>query len=70
MAEAFGLACHELVSLDFRCGSTPVLPTRSRAGLLPGVKQTKPGESGPLAAELPLSGVLLSRPVASLIVSC
>ncbi len=22
MAEAFGTACHELVSLDFRCGST------------------------------------------------
>ncbi len=22
MAEAFGIACHELVSLDFRCGST------------------------------------------------
>ncbi len=21
MAEAFGIACHELVSLDFRCGS-------------------------------------------------
>jgi hypothetical protein len=32
-----------------RFGSTPVLPTRSRAGLLQGVKQTKPGESGPLA---------------------
>ncbi len=23
MAEAFGIACHELVSLDFRCGSNP-----------------------------------------------
>ncbi len=22
MAEAFGIECHELVSLDFRCGST------------------------------------------------
>ncbi len=22
MAEAFGIACHDLVSLDFRCGST------------------------------------------------
>ncbi len=22
MAEAFGIACHELMSLDFRCGST------------------------------------------------
>ena len=23
MAETFGIACHELVSLDFRCGSKP-----------------------------------------------
>jgi len=23
MAEAFGIACHALVSLDFRCGSNP-----------------------------------------------
>ena len=23
MAEAFGITCHELVNLDFRCGSTP-----------------------------------------------
>ena len=23
MAEAFGIACHALVSLDFRCGSQP-----------------------------------------------
>ena len=23
MAEAFGIACYELVSLDFRCGSQP-----------------------------------------------
>ena len=30
---------------------------RSRDGLLPGVEQTKPGESGPLAAELQLLGV-------------
>ncbi len=34
-----------------------------------GVERTKTGESGPLAADLPLSGVLLSWPVASLIVS-
>jgi hypothetical protein len=53
-----------------RLGSGSVLPTRSRAGLLPGVEQTEPGESGPLAADLLLSGVLLSRPVASLMVSC
>ncbi len=26
MAEAFGIACHELVSLDFRFGSTTVFP--------------------------------------------
>ncbi len=31
MAEAFGIACHELVSLDFRFGST----TDSRNPLLP-----------------------------------
>ncbi len=23
MAEGFGIACHELVNLDFRCGSQP-----------------------------------------------
>ena len=23
MAEAFSITCHELVSLDFRCGSKP-----------------------------------------------
>ncbi len=27
MAEAFGIACHELVSLDFRCGSTCDIPS-------------------------------------------
>ena len=41
MAEAFGIACHKLVSLDFRCGST----TDSRDPLLPRplseVEQTK-----------------------------
>ncbi len=26
MAEAFGIACHELVSIDFRCGSTSDIP--------------------------------------------
>ena len=43
MAIAFGIACHELVSLDFRVGST----TDSRDPLLPRpelwVKQTKTG---------------------------
>jgi hypothetical protein len=47
----------DLKSNEVRSGSTPVLPTRSRAGLLPGVKQTEPGESGPLAVDLPQSGV-------------
>ncbi len=43
MAEAFSMACHELVSRDFRCGST----TDSRALLQPrpelGVERTKSG---------------------------
>ena len=30
MAEAFGIACHELVSLDFRCGSKPEVQRGSR----------------------------------------
>jgi hypothetical protein len=55
---------------NFSFGSGPVLPTRSKGRQLPGVEQTKPGESGPSAVELQLWGVLLSRPVASLIVSC
>ncbi len=43
MAEAFGIACHELVSLDFRCGST-----RDQRDPLPespylGVQPTKSG---------------------------
>ena len=25
MAEAFGITCHELMSLDFRCGSMPLI---------------------------------------------
>ena len=31
MAEAFGIACHELVSLDFRCGSRLCKNTGSEA---------------------------------------
>ena len=27
MVEAFGIACHEMVSLDFRCGSPSDLPS-------------------------------------------
>jgi hypothetical protein len=53
--EAFGAKAENLG--DFRVGSGTVLPTRSRAGLLPGVEQTRTDESGPLAAELQLSGV-------------
>ncbi len=30
MAEAFGIACHDLVSLDFRCGSKAEVQPRSR----------------------------------------
>ncbi len=41
MAEAFGIACHELVNLDFRCGSKPEVQPRSRERLFLGVKQTK-----------------------------
>ncbi len=41
MAEAFGIACQELVSLDFRCGSKPVISRPHRERLLLGVKQTK-----------------------------
>ena len=33
MAEAFGIACHELVSLDFRCGSK--LPVNAAPGPRP-----------------------------------
>ncbi len=59
-----------IVTCKVGFGSTPILPTRSRAGRLLGVEQTKPGESGPTDGELQVSGVLLSWPVASLIVSC
>jgi len=55
---------------DFRFGSKVSLSATSILRQLSGVEQTKPGESGPLAADLPLSGVLLSWPVVSLIVSC
>jgi hypothetical protein len=57
-------------TFDFRSGSGVSFRGKLIPSLLLGVEQTKPGESGPLAADLPLSGVLLSWPVASLIVSC
>ncbi len=49
MAEAFGIACYELVSLDFHCGSTTVLPRHDRERLFLGDKQTS--DSGDLTSE-------------------
>ncbi len=43
MAEAFGIARHELVGLDFRCGSGTVLRRHHQEGLNLGVKPTKSG---------------------------
>ncbi len=40
MAEAFGLACHELVSLDFRCGSKADSNSRTHLRPLLGEEQT------------------------------
>ncbi len=40
MAEGFGLTCHELVSLDFRCGSTTDSEGCSQFRPLLGVKRT------------------------------
>jgi hypothetical protein len=51
--------------MNVRLSSNPVHRAARPASQLPGVEQTKPDESGPLAADLPLSGVLLSWPVAS-----
>jgi len=41
MAEAFGIGRHELVSFDFRCGSTPDYRDLPLPRLLSGVNQTK-----------------------------
>jgi hypothetical protein len=43
---------------NVRVGSGVSFRGKLFPSLLPGVKQTKPGESGPLAVELQLSGVL------------
>jgi hypothetical protein len=43
--------------LDDWFGSKVSLSATSILRQLSGVEQTKPGESGPLAADLPLSGV-------------
>ncbi len=40
MAEAFGIACHESVSLDFRCGSKPDSIATALARLFLEVKRT------------------------------
>ncbi len=40
MAEAFGIACHELMSLDFRFGSKADSQRLAHLRLLLGVKQT------------------------------
>ncbi len=40
MAETFGIACHELVSLDFRCGSTTDSEGYPQFRPLSGVKRT------------------------------
>jgi hypothetical protein len=50
MAEAFGIACHELVSLDFRCGSQAVIfnlarNVRSCEGLSDDVRQASGEET-------------------------
>ncbi len=39
-AQGFSLACHELVSLDFRCGSKPDERGHRQEGPDLGVKQT------------------------------
>ncbi len=61
MAEAFGITCHELVSLDFRCGSKADSQRFAHLRLLLGAKRTfnvrflSPNRS--CASECPLSGV-------------
>ncbi len=57
MAEAVGIACHESVSLDFRCGSTRdqprPLPDRPHLEVQP----TKSGRKRKSALKRRLSGV-------------
>ncbi len=57
MAEAFGIACHELVSLDFRCGSGPDQRRRLPASPHLGVQPTKSGRKRTLALKRRLLGV-------------
>ncbi len=51
MAEAFGIACHELVSLDFRCGSPSDYRHRHPESPHLGVQPTKSGRKRTLALE-------------------
>ncbi len=51
MAEAFGITCHELVNLDFRCGSTTDSNSCTHLRLLLGVKRTKLGPKRTLPHE-------------------
>ncbi len=57
MAEAFGVACHELVSLDFRCGSQADLLRPCSERLLLRVKQTKSTRKRTSVLQGPLLGV-------------
>ncbi len=56
MAEAFGIPCHELVSLDFRCGSGADERGHRQEGLLLEVKRTKSARKRTSALDGLLSG--------------
>ncbi len=62
MAEAFGIACYELVSLDFRCGSRAVHRRHHQEGLFLGVEPTKSERKRTSATEFPGLGVDRTRP--------
>ncbi len=57
MAEAFGIACHELVSLDFRFGSTSDSRDLPLPRPLSGVKRTYFAKKRTSKLECPLLGV-------------
>ncbi len=57
MAEAFGIAWHELVSLDFRCGSPTDYRHRHPASPYLGVQPTKSGRKRTSALKRRLLGV-------------
>ncbi len=57
MAEAFGIACHQLVSLDFRFGSNPDSCDPPLLGLLLEVKRTKIPEKRTSPTDCPKLGV-------------